>query len=385
MWELQGERLIGAAGCVAGAQRCVRQDARVRARAQGVRPPDRQVPGDPAQVRRDGDQDRGRAADGLHDRLALPERRVPGARDLDGQALRRRGSPSRSADECIQIHGGAGYMKEYGVERAWRDMRAEPHRRRHGRDHARRDRPLVRPLMPARKILRAPGSATIESVADGVWLVHGGVPKIMNVYLIEEDGGVVVFDAGSKGMAKAITEAARPLGGINRVVLGHGHTDHRGSAPRLDAPVFCHPDEVEDAEGSGGFRYWGNIRKSNLPVERPPAAPAPAQVLGRRPRGHRRDGVGRPRRGRLPGGARAGPRPRADRAVPRGGPAGALHRPDLHDRHGRPRLGPSHADPRSTTGTPSRRAPRCARSPRWSPRPCGADMGSRCAATYRHS
>src|SRR5207245_726738 len=27
------------------------------------------------------------------------------------------------ADECIQIHGGNGYMKEYGVERVWRDMR----------------------------------------------------------------------------------------------------------------------------------------------------------------------------------------------------------------------------------------------------------------------
>jgi alkylation response protein AidB-like acyl-CoA dehydrogenase len=27
------------------------------------------------------------------------------------------------ADDCIQIHGGAGYMKEYGVERVWRDMR----------------------------------------------------------------------------------------------------------------------------------------------------------------------------------------------------------------------------------------------------------------------
>ena len=27
------------------------------------------------------------------------------------------------ADECLQIHGGAGYMKEYGIERAWRDLR----------------------------------------------------------------------------------------------------------------------------------------------------------------------------------------------------------------------------------------------------------------------
>jgi alkylation response protein AidB-like acyl-CoA dehydrogenase len=27
------------------------------------------------------------------------------------------------ADECLQIHGGAGYMREYGIERVWRDLR----------------------------------------------------------------------------------------------------------------------------------------------------------------------------------------------------------------------------------------------------------------------
>ena len=96
MWELQGERLIGAAGCVAGAQRVLRPDAPVRAGAHGVRPPDRQVPGDPPQVRRDGDEDRDGAPARLHDRLALPERRVPRARDLDGEAVRRARSRSRS-------------------------------------------------------------------------------------------------------------------------------------------------------------------------------------------------------------------------------------------------------------------------------------------------
>ena len=30
------------------------------------------------------------------------------------------------ADEAIQIHGGYGYMREYGVERAWRDLRLGP-------------------------------------------------------------------------------------------------------------------------------------------------------------------------------------------------------------------------------------------------------------------
>jgi alkylation response protein AidB-like acyl-CoA dehydrogenase len=30
------------------------------------------------------------------------------------------------ADECIQIHGGYGYMREYDVERAYRDARLGP-------------------------------------------------------------------------------------------------------------------------------------------------------------------------------------------------------------------------------------------------------------------
>ena len=40
------------------------------------------------------------------------------------------------ADTCLQIHGGAGYMKEYGIERAARDARLGPDRRRDRRDHA---------------------------------------------------------------------------------------------------------------------------------------------------------------------------------------------------------------------------------------------------------
>jgi hydroxyacylglutathione hydrolase len=101
----------------------------------------------------------------------------------------------------------------------------------------------------------AGGSA--EPIADGVWRVRGGVPREMNVYLIaDEGGGVTVFDAGVRSMAKAITAAAAGLGGINRVVLGHAHPDHRGAASRLGAPVFCHPAERTDAEGDAGAHYF---------------------------------------------------------------------------------------------------------------------------------
>jgi alkylation response protein AidB-like acyl-CoA dehydrogenase len=28
-----------------------------------------------------------------------------------------------AVDGCLQLHGGAGYMREYGIERLWRDAR----------------------------------------------------------------------------------------------------------------------------------------------------------------------------------------------------------------------------------------------------------------------
>ncbi len=94
-----------------------------------------------------------------------------------------------------------------------------------------------------------------QLVAEGVWVVQGQ-PGRCNVYLIEDEGAVTLFDAGARTMTRAVGGAAAKLGGIRRIVLGHGHTDHRGTAPALGAPVLCHADEVIDAEGSGGFRYW---------------------------------------------------------------------------------------------------------------------------------
>jgi hydroxyacylglutathione hydrolase len=99
------------------------------------------------------------------------------------------------------------------------------------------------------------GASEAELVAQGVWVVQGQ-PGRCNVYLLEDDGGVTLFDGGARTMTRAVASAGAKLGGIRRVVLGHGHTDHRGVAPALGVPVLCHPDEVQDAEGSGGFRYW---------------------------------------------------------------------------------------------------------------------------------
>jgi glyoxylase-like metal-dependent hydrolase (beta-lactamase superfamily II) len=104
----------------------------------------------------------------------------------------------------------------------------------------------------------------MERVADGVWLLRGDLRKSMNVYFLEDEGGVVQFDAGSKGMRKAVRREGERLGGVKRVVLGHAHADHRGTAPYLGAPVLCHPDEVADAESDASIPPYMNL--SLLPI-----------------------------------------------------------------------------------------------------------------------
>lgn len=99
-----------------------------------------------------------------------------------------------------------------------------------------------------------------ERVADGVWVVRGGFPsKTMNVYLIEDDGGVTIFDGGIEAMTRAVAMIGTRMGGIRRIVLGHAHQDHRGIAPglreQLGVPVLCHPADKADAEGDGGWHY----------------------------------------------------------------------------------------------------------------------------------
>jgi hydroxyacylglutathione hydrolase len=103
----------------------------------------------------------------------------------------------------------------------------------------------------------------VETVADGVWLLRGGFPaKEMNVFLVRDGDGVLAFDAGIRQMTNAVAAAGAGLGGLTRVVLGHSHSDHRGTAPGLGVPVLCHRDERADAEGDGGAHYFDFARLS---------------------------------------------------------------------------------------------------------------------------
>jgi glyoxylase-like metal-dependent hydrolase (beta-lactamase superfamily II)/predicted ester cyclase len=108
-----------------------------------------------------------------------------------------------------------------------------------------------------------------EEIADGVWIVRGGFPmRTMNVYLVRDGDGVLVFDGGIRAMTKAVAAAGARLGGITRLVLGHEHPDHRGIARGLGVEVFCHPDGKADAESDGGMHYvdWSKLRQPTRTV-----------------------------------------------------------------------------------------------------------------------
>ena len=108
----------------------------------------------------------------------------------------------------------------------------------------------TRTRVTAKLMIREP-----ERIADGVWLVRGDLRGGMSVYFLQDGDGVVMFDAGTRAMTRGLAAVGARLGGIKRVVLGHSHVDHRGAAPGIGAPVWCHPDEVADAEGDGGVHY----------------------------------------------------------------------------------------------------------------------------------
>src|SRR6476661_7662889 len=115
MWELQGERLIGAAGCVAGAQRVFEQTLDyARERTAFGRP----IGG--FQVTRHKFAEMATKIEAARQMVYTTAWRFMGGeypvREISMAKLYAARVAVEVADECIQIHGGAGYMREYGIE-----------------------------------------------------------------------------------------------------------------------------------------------------------------------------------------------------------------------------------------------------------------------------
>jgi alkylation response protein AidB-like acyl-CoA dehydrogenase len=122
MWELQGERMIGAAGSVAGAQKCFDRTLEYAK--------EREAFGKAIghfQVIRHKFAEMATRLEAARQLVYMTAWRFANGeypvREISMAKLYASRVACEVADECIQIHGGAGYMKEYNVERVWRDMR----------------------------------------------------------------------------------------------------------------------------------------------------------------------------------------------------------------------------------------------------------------------
>ena len=117
-------------------------------------------------------------------------------------------------------------------------------------------------------------------VADRVHrLAHAHV----NCYLIEDDEGVTLVDAGLPSMWGLLTDTLRRLGrgpgDVRALVLTHGHFDHVGFARRarveLGVPVLVHP--ADDHLAAHPYSYTPQRNRLLYPLMHPRSLP----VLGR--------------------------------------------------------------------------------------------------------
>ncbi len=122
MWELQGERLIGAAGATASAQALFDKTLQYANERHAFGRPIGKF-----QVTRHKFAEMATKIESSRQltyttawRFANGEYPV---REISMAKLYASRIACEVADECLQIHGGAGYMKEYGIERVWRDLR----------------------------------------------------------------------------------------------------------------------------------------------------------------------------------------------------------------------------------------------------------------------
>ncbi len=122
MWELQGERMIGAAGCVAAAQRVFDKTLAYALERTAF---GREI--GHFQVTRHKFAEMATKIESARQMVYTTAWRFEHGeypvREISMAKLHAARIAVEVADECLQIHGGAGYMKEYGIERVWRDLR----------------------------------------------------------------------------------------------------------------------------------------------------------------------------------------------------------------------------------------------------------------------
>lgn len=118
--------------------------------------------------------------------------------------------------------------------------------------------------------------------------IHTLSLRMSQAYLIEDDGGLILVDAGLRGEARAVLKKMRSIGreDLRLIFITHAHLDHYGSAAELrrvtGASIAVHHlDEEPMALGEtriGSARNMGRALAALLPLVHPLLHPEPVKA-----------------------------------------------------------------------------------------------------------
>lgn len=95
----------------------------------------------------------------------------------------------------------------------------------------------------------------VKRVSEHIWSLKTWMIIPIHVWVVVDEDGVTLVDAGLSMMAKDIMKFMNQLegGSLQRILLTHGHSDHVGAVKNIltekNVPVYAHYIEIPYMEG----------------------------------------------------------------------------------------------------------------------------------------
>lgn len=95
----------------------------------------------------------------------------------------------------------------------------------------------------------------VEKISEHIWSLKTWMIIPIHVWVVVEEDGITLVDAGMPMMAKGIMKFMKKLnvGPLRRILLTHGHVDHVGAVKAIlaenEVPVYAHQIEIPYLEG----------------------------------------------------------------------------------------------------------------------------------------
>lgn len=123
----------------------------------------------------------------------------------------------------------------------------------------------------------------VEQISEHIWSVSSWMLIPIRVWIVRDQEGITLVDAGMPFMAKGILSFLDQLnaGPLKRILLTHGHSDHVGAIKRVleknHLPIYAHRLEIPYMEGALPYPRRRKVERN--------VAPGLAQPLEENPDG----------------------------------------------------------------------------------------------------